>query len=118
MVRKRSGGAKKRPRYGATYIRQWRKFRGLTQDRLAERVSALIGGFTRASLSRIETGLQPYSQGILEAIAEALNTEAPSLLMRDPTDPEGIWTVWEHAKPGERRMIIDIAKTVIKTGTQ
>ncbi len=106
-----------RIRHRPTYIRQWRKYRGLTLDRLAERVGALIGGFTHASLSRIERGLQGYTQPVLEAIAEALGTDVASLLSRDPADPEGIWSVWEHAKSGERRMIVDLAKTVIKTGT-
>ena len=116
MVKKRIR-SKGRVRHRPTYIRQWRKYRGLTLDRLAERVGALIGGFTHASLSRIERGLQGYTQPVLEAIAEALSTDATSLLMRDPTDPEGIWSIWDNAKPGERRMIVDIARTVIKTGT-
>ena len=34
-----------------------------------------------------------------------------------PADPEGIWSVWDQAKPGERRQIVEIAKTLIKTGT-
>jgi hypothetical protein len=40
-----------------------------------------------------------------------------SLLMRNPEDPEAIWSIWEQAKPGERKLIVDIAKTVTKTGT-
>ena len=73
---------------------------------------------THASLSRIERGRQPYSQAILEALSDELtNGDTASLLMRNPTDPEGIWSVWDKAKPGERKMIVDIAKTIIKTGT-
>lgn len=102
----------KRRQYRTTFIRQWREFRGLTLEQLADRVET-----THASLSRIERGRQPYSQALLEAIAEALQTDPPSLLMRNPQDPEGIWSVWDHAKPGERQMILDIAKTVVKTGT-
>jgi transcriptional regulator with XRE-family HTH domain len=103
-----------RPRvqYRRTFIRQWREHRTLTLEQLADRI-----GTTHASLSRIERGLQPYSQPLLEALADALMTDAASLLMRDPSDPEGIWSIWDHAKPGERRMIVDIAKTVTKTGT-
>jgi transcriptional regulator with XRE-family HTH domain len=72
---------------------------------------------THASLSRLERGLQPYSQGLLEALAVALQTDAASLLIRDPTDPEGIWSVWDQASPSERRQIVEIAKTLIRTGT-
>ncbi len=100
-----------------TFIRQWREFRGLTLEQLADRVGEVLGGFTHASLSRIERGLQPYSQDILEAIANALQTDVASLLNRDPSDPEGIWSIWEQAKPGERKMIVELAKTVRKTGT-
>lgn len=91
----------------------------MTLEQLAERVgTTLEGGFTHASLSRIERGLQPYSQIVLEAIAHALQTDAASLLMRDPSDPDGIWSVWDGAKPGDRQKIVDIARTIVgKTGT-
>jgi len=70
-----------------------------------------------AQLSRIETGRQPYTQDLLEACAGALRTDPASLLMRDPSDPEAIWSVWDQAKPGERRQIVEVARTLIKTGT-
>jgi hypothetical protein len=54
---------------------------------------------------------------MLERLAKALQTDAPSLLMRDPADSAAIWTLWDHAKPGERRQIAAIAETIIKTGT-
>jgi transcriptional regulator with XRE-family HTH domain len=95
-----------------TFIRHWREHRGLTLEQLAERV-----GTTHASLSRIERGKQPYTQPLLEAVAEALQTDVASLLMRDPTGPEDIWSVWDQAKAGERRVIVDIAKTIIKSAS-
>jgi transcriptional regulator with XRE-family HTH domain len=102
----------KRPVYRATFIRQWREFRGLTLEQLGERV-----GLTHVSLSRIERGLQPYSQPVMEAIAEALQTDVPSLIMRNPEEP-GIWSIWESASQGDQRKIVEIAKTITgKTGT-
>ena len=104
--------------YRKTYIRQWREKQDMTLETLAERVGAKIGGMTHASLSRIERGIQPYSQPILEAIADELTGgDVASLLMRDPSDPHGIWSIWDRAKPGERKMIVDIAETIVKTGT-
>lgn len=100
-----------------TFIRQWREFRELSQDRMVARLAEAGIEMSIATLSRIETGIQPYTQDTLEAIAEALRTDAASLLMRDPSDPDAIWSIWDQAKPGERRMIVDIAKTVVKTGT-
>lgn len=92
-----------------TFIRQWREHRGVTLEQLADRI-----GTTHASLSRIERGLQPYSQGLLESIADALQTDPASLLMRNPDSPDAIWSIWDQAKPGERDMILDLARTVVK----
>lgn len=103
----------KPPRLRRTFIREWRVHRGLTLEQLADRV-----GTTHASLSRIERAIQPYSQELLEGLAEALATDPASLLMRDPTDPEGMWSIWDQAKPGQRRMIVEVARTVVKTGTE
>lgn len=95
-----------------TFIRQWREHRGLTLERLAERT-----GMTAGNLSQLERGNQGYTQNALEALAEALQTDTASLLMRNPDDSEALWSIWDQAKEGERKMIIDIAKTVTKTGT-
>lgn len=97
------------PRYGETQIRAWRKHRGLTLEQLAERI-----GMTHATLSRIERGKQPYNQVLLESLAEALQTDVASLLIRDPADPDGIWSIWEQASRGQRRQLVDIAKTLLR----
>lgn len=102
---------KKRPRR-RTFFKQWRQYRGLSQEQLANRLDSSV-----ASISRIESGTQPYTQDVLEALADALQTDPASLLMRNPLDEEAIWSLWERAKPGERQMIVEIARTVTKTGT-
>lgn len=95
-----------------TFFAQWRKHRQLTQDQLADRM-----GTTKTRVSMKETGKEPYDQLYLEALATALNTDPASLLMRDPTDHDAIWSIWEQAKPGERRQIVEVAKTLIRTGS-
>lgn len=95
-----------------TFFKEWRVHRGLSQEQLASRLETSV-----ASISRIENGTQPYTQDVLEALAEALLTDPASLLMRNPEDPDAIWSLWDSAKPGERKMIVDIARTVTKTGT-
>ena len=102
----------KKRQFRRTFIRQWREYRGLTLEQLADRVE-----MTPSYLSMFERGQRGYTQNTLEALAEALQTDAASLLMRDPTDEEAVWSIWEQAKPAERRLIVDIAKTVTKTGT-
>lgn len=70
-----------------TFIKEWREKENISQDRLVERVRELVDGFSKASLSRLENGKQPYSQPILEAIAISLGCE-PVNLLRPPTEPE------------------------------
>lgn len=101
------------------FLREWRKHREMTLEAVAEAVGEITGdGFTHASLSRIERGRQPYSQPQLEALATVYRTDPGSLLMRNPADPDAIWSIWDQAKTGEqRRMIRELASTVLKTGT-
>ena len=118
MAKKVTPRFKRRPAYRKTYIREWRQLRGLSLEALAERVGERIGSMTHATLSRIERGLQPYSQPILEALAEELTGgDVASLLMRNPADPEGIWSIWDQAKPGQKAKIVEAAKSLMKTGT-
>lgn len=94
------------------FIKQWREYRGLTQEQLADRLHT-----TKANISRIENRVQGYTQDFLEACADALQTDPASLIMRDPSNDDAMWSVWEQAKPSERNQIVAIAKTLIKTGT-
>ena len=102
----------KKRQFRRTFIREWRKHRNKTLEQLAEALD-----MTASHFSMLERGQRGYTQETLEAIAEALQTDAASLLMRNPEDGEGIWSIWDNAKQGERQMIIDIAKTITKTGT-
>lgn len=95
-----------------TFIRQWRIHRHLTLEQLADLLE-----MTASHLSMLERGQRAYTQETLEAIAEALQTDPASLLTRDPSDPDPIWAIWDNAKQAERRMIVEIAKTVTKTST-
>lgn len=96
-----------------TFIKEWRNHRGLSQEQLADRLETSV-----ASISRIENGTQPYTQDVLEALADALMTDPASLLMRNPQDPEAMWSIWDQAKKGERQLIEELARSVVKTGTK
>lgn len=101
------------------FLRAWRAHRGMTLEAAAEAVGEITGeGLTHASLSRIERGKQPYKQPQLEALASIYRTDTGSLLMRNPLDPDAIWSIWDQAKTAEQRtMIRELAATVVKTGT-
>lgn len=91
------------------FIKEWRKHRELTQEQLAERI-----GINRAYLSKIESGKRRYDQPFLEAAAVVLRCEPADLIIRDPTDPEGIWSIWDALAGPERRQVVEIAKTFKK----
>lgn len=109
---KRIAFRKPRPRR-RTFIKEWRQHRGLSQEQLADRLETSV-----ASISRIESGAQPYTQDVLEALADALMTTPASLLMRNPQEPEAMWSIWDQAKTGERQLIEELARSVVKTGTK
>ena len=66
------------------YLKQWRLWRGLTMVTVAERTH-----LTTASISRIERGLQPYSQSSLQKFAQSYDCDPSDLLTVDPTKAEG-----------------------------
>lgn len=101
---------KQRPRQRRRiFLKEWRKFRGLTQEQLAEKVGMVV-----SNISQLEQGRQGYSKEGLEALAGALNCEPGHLLSVDPTGPEAIWPIWDIADPAQRRIIVDISKTIVK----
>lgn len=69
------------------YIREWRQHRGLSLVRLAARMVDERGQemISSVSIGRIERGQQPYSQPILEALADALDCSIDDLLAVNPT---------------------------------
>ena len=95
-----------------TFIRQWREHRQLSLERLADRL-----GTTKASLSRIERGLQPYSQPLLEALAEALACAPADLLMRNPADPDGIWSIWDNISEVDRPRAVAVLRAMLTDTT-
>jgi transcriptional regulator with XRE-family HTH domain len=102
----------KEPRFTRNFIREWRQHRHMSLEQLASRVP-----MDKGNLSRVERSLLPYNQEMLERLAEALQTEPASLLMRDPTAPEPIWNLWERASPGIRRQIESVAEALTRSGT-
>ena len=99
------------PKHRPTYIRQWRTFRGYSLDTLAERVP-----MDKGNLSKIERGLLPYNQELLERLADALMTDAASLIMRDPTQTGAIWSLWDRASTGEKKQIESVVEALLAAG--
>ena len=98
----------RKPIHRTTFIRQWRQHRGYSLDQLAQRVP-----MDKSNLSKVERGILPYNQDLLERLADALMTDPASLLMRDPTNAEAMWSIWDQASPGERAQIEAVATALI-----
>lgn len=103
---------KRTSRKTRVFFREWRKFRGLSQER-----AAAIIGVDRTSLGRIENGKQVYSEPVIEAMAEAYKCDVSDLFVRDPSDPEGIWSIWDTLPQPKRPQAVAVLKTLRDTGT-
>lgn len=72
-------GKNNSPRKPAHFIREWRKAKPLTQEKLAEMI-----GSTSGAISQLENGIINYTQPTLEAIAKAVGCQPGDLLDRLP----------------------------------
>lgn len=106
------GMQKPRKQFRRTYIRQWREFRNLTLERLADRID-----MSTSALSYLERGQSAYTQETLERLAEALGTDPASLIMRNPSDQDAIWSIWDTASEGEKRQIAEVARALKRSST-
>jgi transcriptional regulator with XRE-family HTH domain len=95
------------------YVREWRKYRGYSQEQLAEML-----GVTHSAISQLETGRVNYTQPMLEALAEALNAAPGFIVAVNPLVGGGMWSIWEKARPAQRTQIEAIAQTILKTGDE
>jgi DNA-binding XRE family transcriptional regulator len=89
------------------FIREWRKHRGLNQVQLAERI-----GCTQGQISKIESFKKPYDEELLELAAEILRCEPVDLLIRNPSEPEGIWSIWDQLNPVQRQQLVQMGKVL------
>lgn len=72
---------------GTHFLKQWREYRGVSLRKLAGSMESEPGVelTSHANIGRIENMQQPYSQEIMEAVAEKLNCSVIDLLTVDPT---------------------------------
>lgn len=94
-------------KYRRTFIREWREHRDKTLEQVAGRI-----GMTATNLSKIERGVQPYTQPALEALADALNTTPSSLLIRKPGSQDDIRLVWEELEPEAQAQALAVLKAL------
>lgn len=95
----------------STFVKRWRKHRGLTQEALAELV-----GLTSPSISQLETGKQGFTDESLANLARALGCTPAELLVHDPSRPDSFWPLFEAAEKlegAERRRAYSVIRAAL-----
>ena len=70
---------KKKRNRSKHFFKEWREFRGMTQDTAIEHLD-----WSQSKMSRLEAGTTPYSQDDLEAAAEVYQCTVADILTRNP----------------------------------
>lgn len=108
------------------FIRAWRIFRGYAfQQDLAEdiqknlpKLSKLFpylsigkgkNGFTRATISRIESGSLRYNEDQLDVLAYMLKTTPGDLIKTDPYNSGSIFLIYPHLTAAQKKKLDDMA---------
>lgn len=108
------------PRY-RYFFKEWREFRGLSQQELAERIGSSI-----PTISHIETGKNFLTRPTLEALADALRCQPGELLSQDPHAmqrhdrvPKSIVDLFndiedEQARSDAERVVLAVLREVLR----
>jgi transcriptional regulator with XRE-family HTH domain len=71
-------------------------------------------GMAKGNLSKIERGINPYTQDTIERLATALKVSPAELLSRQPGTPGELWQLVELANPEQRQQITAVAETLLR----
>lgn len=98
---------------GPNHLRAWREFRKMGQETLASLV-----GTTQGQIAHLEAERRELSAKWLRRLAPALQTTPGLLLDHDPNDLDSdIIEIWANADARAQKQIVEMAKIVVKTGT-
>jgi transcriptional regulator with XRE-family HTH domain len=89
-------------------LHEWLTAKGKSQQQLADYI-----GISRVQVNRIATGKRQYTQRFLELAAEYLETTPSSLLMRDPTKEEALWTIWDQIAPEQKEQALKVIEVFV-----
>jgi len=80
------------------FIKEWRDYRDLTQEQVADRI-----GVSATTFGRIEGNKIPYNQDFLELAADALRCEPWDLLHVDPNKEGDVVDLMRHLDERQRQ---------------
>lgn len=92
------------------FFKEWRDYRGLTQDQAISRL-----GWSQSKISRIEAGATPYNQDDLEMAAEAYSCSVTDLLTVNPFKEGEVVDLMRMINDRNRDQAIRVLKAL--TGT-
>jgi transcriptional regulator with XRE-family HTH domain len=91
------------------YFKEWRKFRGLTQEAAAD-----LTGLARAYISQLESEAKRHNADILDKFAAAYMCEPWELIGKNPLAPDDasdIVGIWDHIPARNRQQARQILET-------
>jgi transcriptional regulator with XRE-family HTH domain len=95
------------------HIREWREFRHMTQDELADAV-----GCSKASIGHWENGVREVAPKWLYPIAKVLNTSPGYLLDHDPNNlPTAVLDIWADIPSEDQPKALEMLRVFKRTGT-
>lgn len=92
-------------------LRIIRKEMGHTQEWLAEQV-----GMTKASISRIEKGIQNWDASFLRAAADALSVQPADLLTRRTPEEAAVMLAMRGLGPKAQQAVVDMVDALKRSG--
>jgi transcriptional regulator with XRE-family HTH domain len=95
-----------------TCLREWRKFNGFTLEQVAQEAR-----MSHSQLSRIERGVQPYDQHLLEFLAKMYGCDVADLIVRPPGQKFGVQQAFDSIPLDRREQAIAVLEALAKTGT-
>ncbi|PZT99864.1 MAG: hypothetical protein DI624_04110 [Brevundimonas sp.] len=96
------------------HIREWREFRHMTQDELADAV-----GCSKASIGHWENGVREVAPKWLYPIAKVLNTSPGYLLDHDPNNlPTAVLDIWADIPSEDQPKALEMLRVFKRTGTE
>jgi len=100
---------------GPNHLRAWMIYRDMKGVELAK---ALGGNVTPGMVSDLANGNRALSAKWLRRLAPLLGTTPGMLLDHDPRELSAdLLDIWGNADPAQRRQLIDVAKAIVRTGT-
>jgi transcriptional regulator with XRE-family HTH domain len=95
------------------YLREWRKFRGMTQQELADALDT-----SKSVISDMERGELQLSPKWLRRIAPILKTQPGHILDYDPAQVDtDIIDIWSRIDATDRDQAVRVLRSFVKTGT-